>query len=69
MTDLEATKASQEEQERQHCAERDERFRRAFEEAGVEVSWPSGEPIRDRPLLKYDPGDELISEQIIRERR
>ena len=58
-----------EEAQRAIVAERDERFRRALGEAGIEVSWPTGEPVRDRVLLKYDPGDELSSEQIIRERR
>lgn len=66
---LEAGDPLEEERIRAEAAERDERFRRALEKAGIEVSWPTGEPVRDRVLLKYDPGDELISEQIIRERR
>ncbi len=48
--------------------ERDERFRRALQEAGVEVTWPTGEPVRDRISIDYDPHGEYLSEQIVRER-
>ena len=30
-------------------AEKEEQFKRALKEAGIEVAWPSGEPITDRP--------------------
>lgn len=49
--------------------DRQERFRRALEEAGIEVSWPSGEPVSFRiEPLEYDPHGEWISDQIVRER-
>lgn len=48
---------------------KDAKLRRAFEEAGVEVSWPTGKRVKRPKPLSYDPGGELISEQIIRERR
>jgi hypothetical protein len=48
---------------------RDSKLKRAYEEAGLQVTWPTGKPRKRSAPLPYDPGDELISEQIVRERR
>jgi len=53
------------------AAERDEKFRQALEELGVEVAWPSGDPVSDaeRVLIQLKSGEQPLSEQIIAERR
>ena|SRR5437667_7596298 len=50
-------------------AKREERFKQALKDAGIEVTWPSAEVagLRADPI-EYDPHGEWISEQIIRER-
>jgi hypothetical protein len=59
------------EKKRRAAADRDEKLRGAFEQAGVVVSWPTGEPIpqTDRALIQLRPGEQPLSEQIIAERR
>lgn len=68
--DTEAS-ADPEEERKRDAAERDEKFRRALEEAGLIASWPSGEPMSMQERLDnlIEVGGQPLSEQVIADRR